>query len=171
MLLHLDIKNNKSKMEKLKVETMKAVVANGYGTPEILEVKEMPKPSIESDQVLVKVHVSSITRADAQMRAGNPWYARLFLGFFKRKNPIMGSGYAGVVAEVGHQVTDLQVGDAVFGETTTNFSTSAEFVSIQPNDIILPMPDELSFEEASVMCDGPVTSLNFLKNVGSLKPE
>ena len=157
-------------MKHLEKTTMKAVVANGYGSPDILEVKEMPIPEIKSNEVLVKTSVASITRADTLMRAGNPWYARLVLGLFKRKHPIMGTGYAGVIVVVGAQRTDFEVGDCVFGETTTNFGTNAEYIAIGDEDIIMAMPDEISFEEASTLCDGPVTSLNFLKLVGSVKP-
>jgi len=155
-------------MDKLKT-TMKAVVANGYGSPEILEVKEVPKPRIEPTEVLVKTSVASITRADTLMRAGDPWFARLVLGLFKRKHPIIGTGYAGVVVEVGAQRAGFEVGDSVFGETTTNFSTNAEYIAVGLNDIIMQMPAQISFEEASTMCDGPVTSLNFLKLIGEVK--
>lgn len=156
-------------MDKLKT-TMKAVVANGYGSPEILEVKEMPKPQIKPTEILVRTSVASITRADTQMRAGDPWYARLVLGLFKRKHPVIGTGYAGVVVEVGAERGDFEIGDSVFGETTTNFSTNAEYIAVGLDDIIMQMPDKMSFEEASAMCDGPVTSLNFLKLVGEVKP-
>lgn len=156
-------------MDKLKT-TMKAVVANGYGSPEILEVKEMPKPQIKPTEILVRTSVASITRADTQMRAGDPWYARLVLGLFKRKHPIIGTGYAGVVVEVGAERGDFEIGDSVFGETTTNFSTNAEYIAVGLDDIIMQMPDKMSFEEASTMCDGPVTSLNFLKLVGEVRP-
>lgn len=149
---------------------MKAVVANGYGSPEILEVKEMPKPQIKPREILVRTSVASITRADTQMRAGDPWYARLVLGLFKRKHPVIGTGYAGVVVEVGAERGDFEIGDSVFGETTTNFSTNAEYIAVGLDDIIMQMPDKMSFEEASTMCDGPVTSLNFLKLVGEVKP-
>ena len=155
-------------MKKLKT-TMKAVVAHGYGSPEILEIKDMPKPQIQPTEILVSTSVASITRADVQMRAGNPWYARLVLGLFKRKYPIIGTGYSGVVVEVGSQRSDFKVGDSVFGETTTNFSTNAEYIAIGLEDIILPTPEKMSFEEASTMCDGPVTSLNFLKLVGEVQ--
>lgn len=148
---------------------MKAVVIEKYGGPEVLSVQEVPTPLPKENEVLIKVNAACLSRASAMMRTGTPKYARLFLGLKRPKHPIPGSGFAGIVTQVGSAVEDFEVGDAVFGETAETFGTNAEYVCVPDSGIILPMPDHLSFEEAAVMCDGPVTSYNFLKNLGKVK--
>lgn len=149
---------------------MKAVVIEKYGGPEVLSVQDVPMPLPKSNEVLVQVNASCLTRASAMMRSGTPRFARLFLGLKRPKNPIPGSGFAGIVVKVGSDVLDFEVGDAVFGETAEAFGTNAEFICIPDDRVILPMPDHLSFEKAAIMCDGPVTSYNFLKFLGEVKP-
>lgn len=148
---------------------MKAVVVSQYGGPEVLSVQEVATPTPKDNEVLVKVQASCLTRASAMMRSGTPRWARLFLGFGRPKYPITGSCFAGIVAEVGSGVKGFEVGDAVFGETAATFGTNAEYVSVPADGIILPMPDYLSFEEAAVICDGPVTSMNFLKTLANVQ--
>lgn len=149
---------------------MKAVVIEKYGGPEVLSVQDVPMPLPKSNEVLVQVNASCLTRASAMMRSGTPRFARLFLGLKRPKNPIPGSGFAGIVVKVGSDVADFEVGDAVFGETAEAFGTNAEFICIPDDRVILPMPDHLSFEKAAIMCDGPVTSYNFLKFLGDVTP-
>lgn len=148
---------------------MKAVVIEKYGGPEVLSVQDVPMPLPKSNEVLVKVNASCLSRASAMMRSGTPRFARLFLGFGRPKNPIPGSGFAGVVADVGNAVEDFEIGDAVFGETAASFGTNAEYVCVPANGIIMPMADHLSFEEAATIFDGPITSYNFLKNLADVK--
>lgn len=148
---------------------MKAIVVSQYGGPEVLSVQEVATPTPKDNEVLIKVQASCLTRASAMMRSGTPRFARLFLGFGRPKYPITGSCFAGVVAEVGSGVDSFEVGDAVFGETAATFGTNAEYVCVAADGIILPMPDYLSFEEAAVICDGPVTSMNFLKRLGHVQ--
>lgn len=148
---------------------MKAVVCTAYGGPEVLEVREMPTPQPQDNEILVKVRAACLSTASAMMRSGTPRYARIFLGLRRPKKPIPGTGFAGVVTGLGKNVTGFEVGDAVFGETTVNFGTNAEYVAVPADGAVLPMPDFLSFEEAAVMCDGPVTSFNFLKNLADVQ--
>jgi NADPH:quinone reductase-like Zn-dependent oxidoreductase len=149
---------------------MKAVVCTAYGQPEVLQVQDAAIPIPKEDELLIRVHASSITTADSMMRTGNPRYVRLFLGLSKPKHPITGTGFAGTVAAAGKAVRNFEIGDAVYGETTVSFGTNAEYVCVPANGIVRALPQHLSFEAAAVMCDGPVTSLNFLKNMAGLKP-
>ncbi len=148
---------------------MKAVVVTKYGGPEVLQVQEVAMPTPKDNELLIKVHGACISRAGAMMRSGTPKMARLFLGLSKPKNDIPGACFAGVVAAMGSNVQGYEVGDAVFGEAGTAFGTNAEFVTVSTEGVVLPMPDFWSFEEAAIMCDGPLTSLNFLKNLGQVK--
>lgn len=150
--------------------SMKAIVANGYGSPEVLQLQKVSIPTPKENEVLVRVHAASATRADSQMRTGTPYAARLFTGLRKPKNPIPGTGFAGEVAAKGKEVKNFNIGDRVFGETTLGFSTNAEYVAVPVNGVILPMPEGMPFADAASICDGPLTSYNFLKEIGEVKP-
>lgn len=148
---------------------MNAMVVTEYGGPDALQLLQVDRPIPNDDEVLVKVYASSATQADSQMRTGKPYFARLFTGLRKPKNSIPGTGFSGVVEVVGTNVQSFKPGDNVFGETTLGFSTNAEYVTVPENSVILPLPDTLSFIESTTICDGHLTSINFLKNIAALK--
>lgn len=148
---------------------MKAVYCSKYGAPEVLEVREIEKPSPKENEVLVKVKSASITTADSMIRRGIPFYGRFFLGLFRPKHPVMGTGFSGEVVEKGKQITQYKLGDFVVGETVLNFGANAEYVVIEEDGIIAVKPDNISFQQAAPICDGPLTSFNFLKNLGNIK--
>lgn len=149
---------------------MKAIVATKYGSPEVFKLKEIAKPTPKANEVLVRIHASSVTAADTMMRRGTPFYGRLFIGLLKPNNPIPGTGFAGVVEAVGKDVTHFTEGDAVFGESVFGTGTNAEYVCVAENGIIISKPANISFAEAASICDGPLTSLNFLKNLAAIQP-
>lgn len=150
--------------------TMKATVATGYGSPEVLKLQEVTRPIPKPNEVLVRVMTASATTADAMMRTGKPYIARLFVGLTKPRKAIPGTGFSGVVEQVGKDVKDFEIGDRVFGETTFGFSSNAEYLTISEDGVILPMPENLDFSEAASFCDGHLTSFNFLKKITQLKP-
>jgi NADPH:quinone reductase-like Zn-dependent oxidoreductase len=154
----------------MKAKIMKAVVASGYGNHEVLQLKEVEMPELKVDEVLVKVHACSATTADTMMLSGKPYFSRLFTGIKKHKHPIPGTGFAGEVVSIGEKVTTFKSGDNVFGETTLGFSTNAEYVAVPENSVILHKPENLSFTDAAPFCDGHLTSINFLKEIGKIKP-
>lgn len=149
---------------------MKAMVATGYGSPEVLQLKEVNKPETKANEVLVKVMTAAATTADAMMRTGKPYFARLFIGLTKPKKGIPGTGFAGIVEQLGDDVTNFQIGDRVFGETAFGFSSNAEYLTISDEGVMLPMPENMDFSEASNFCDGHLTSFNFLKEIAKVKP-
>jgi NADPH:quinone reductase-like Zn-dependent oxidoreductase len=153
----------------MNANTMKAVVASGYGAPDVLQVQEVKKPQVGEHGLLIKVYATSATTADTMMRTGKPYYSRLFIGLLRPKHPIPGTGFAGIVESVGSKVARFQPGDKVFGETTFGFSTNAEYIAISENGVVQPMPEGMSFAEATTFCDGPLTSLNFLSQIARLK--
>lgn len=148
---------------------MKAIITTGYGSPDIFKIDNVIKPTAKPNEILVRIHSSSVTKADTMMRTGKPLIGRLMLGLTKPKNRIWGTGFAGFVDAVGSEVTRFKVGDKVFGENTDTMGTYAEFVAVSENGIVAHLPENLSFEEAAGMCDGGITSLNFLCNLGNLK--
>jgi len=152
------------------MKTMKAIIATGYGSPDVLTFGEVQLPALAEDEILVKVHASTVTRADTMMRTGKPWFGRLLIGLTKPKYPIPGTGFAGVVEAVGRNVNNWKPGDRVFGETTTKASTNAEYLSVKESGVVLRMPDNMSYSEAATFTDGPLTSWNFLKVIADVKP-
>lgn len=149
---------------------MKAIVATGYGSSDVLEFREVNKPEPKENEVLVKVVATTVNAADTMMLTGKPRLARLFIGLTKPKKPIPGTGFAGIIESVGSAVKFFKPGDRVFGETALNFSANAEYLAVEQNGIILPMPAEMKFEEASTFSYGHLTSLNFLKEIAEIKP-
>lgn len=150
-------------------EKMKAIVAKGYGTPEVLQLKEVDKPQPNENEVLVKVYASSATTAEGMMRTGKPYFGRLMTGLIKPKHAIPGTGFAGTVEAMGKNVQKFKIGDRVFGESTISFGTNAEYVVIPEKGVILKMPENLTFTDAASFCDGHLTSLNFLKEIAQIK--
>ncbi len=150
-------------------EKMKAIVATGYGGPEVFQIQEVMKPQPGANEVIVKVYASTSTAADGMIRTGKPYFGRLITGLTKPKHAIPGTGFAGIVETVGTDVSKFQPGDRVFGETTVGFSANAEYLSISENGVILKMSDNLRFSEAATFGDGHVTSMNFLKKITKIK--
>jgi NADPH:quinone reductase-like Zn-dependent oxidoreductase len=149
---------------------MNAIIATGYGGPEVFKFAKRDIPLPKDHEVLVRVYASTVTRADTMMRTGKPLFGRLIIGLTKPKYPTPGTGFAGVVESVGYKVKKFKAGDRVFGETAKEAGTNAEFVAIPENGVILHKPEELSFTDAATYTDGPLTSMNFLKEVALIVP-
>lgn len=150
-------------------EKMKAIVATGYGEPDVFQLQNVAKPQPGANEVIVKVYASTSTAADGMIRTGKPYFGRLITGLTKPKHAIPGTGFAGVIESCGENAQKFQPGDRVFGETTVGFSANAEYISISENGVILKMPNSLSFSEAATFGDGHVTSMNFLKEISKIK--
>ena len=148
---------------------MKAVVSTKYGGPEVLQVQVVDKPRPKKNEVLVKIHAATITRAETMMRTGYPLLGRLYMGLSKPKNKISGTGFSGQIVSLGKDIKHFQEGDKVFGESLITFGTNAEYVCIEEEGIITKMPENITYEEAAVVGDGLITSLNFLKKLAHIK--
>jgi len=148
---------------------MKAIICTKYGAPDVLQIQDVPKSKPKDNEILIKIYASSITRADSMMRTGKPVFGRLFMGLIKPKFPITGTGFSGEVEEIGSAVSLFKVGDLVFGESVLGVGTNAEYLSVPELGIVEIKPSNISHEEAAPLCDGALTSLNFLKLVGGIK--
>lgn len=148
---------------------MKAIVLTRYGSPENLVVREISKPVPKENEVLIKVAATTATTADTMMRKATPFISRFFLGFFRPRKAVTGTGFAGEIVEVGKNVSRFELGDQVFGETGTDFGANAEYIALSEEGVIEKLPSQLSLEEAATLTDGPLTSLNFLKSLGKIK--
>ena len=125
---------------------VRAVVHDRYGPPEVLRVDEVERPSPKDDEVLVRVHATTVTRTDIHMRQARPILWRFMLGFLRPRRRILGLEFAGVVEEVGAAATEFGVGERVFGLRN---SSHAEYVCVREHGLIARIPDGLSFEQAS----------------------
>lgn len=136
---------------------MKAMVRERYGPPEILELREVDMPELTDDGVLVRVHASSVNRADWYMQVG-PWVARLGAGLRRPKERVPGTDFAGVVEAVGKDVTDFKPGDEVFGGRSAAF---AEYVNARKT--VALKPTNVTFEEAAAAPLAALTALQGLR--------
>ena len=144
---------------------MKAIVQNNYGEPDILELKEVDRPTVKEGEVLVRVHASALNAGDVFSVRGSPWLARLFVGFPKPKDYILGWDLAGRIEALGDGVMGFQPGDAVYA---THNATFAEYVSV-PQDRLAPKPASLDFEQAAAVPSAGLTALQGLRDIGKLQ--
>lgn len=142
---------------------MKAAVYRSYGPPEVLKIEEIEKPTPKEDEVLVKVHASSVNPVQWYVMTGL-FLARLGNGLFKPKNTRLGTDYAGVVEAVGRDVTQFKPGDEVFGARSGAF---AEYVCVR--DMIIPKPANITFEQAAGVAIAAITALQGLRDYGQLQ--
>ena len=141
---------------------MRAVVNTDYGGPDVLRILDVARPVPADDEVLVEVHATTVNRTDCGFRAAWPWFIRLFAGLRRPKRTILGSEFAGVVAEVGARVREFAVGDEVFGVNADRFGAHAEYVCVRESAPITAKPSSMSFEEAAAVCDGAILAMTCL---------
>ena len=145
---------------------MKAVVHERYGPPEVLRVADVERPVPEEDEVLVRVHASSVTRSDCGVRGTEYVFARVFTGILRPKRIVAGMEFAGVVEKVGSAVTRFAAGDDVFG---IKGGANAEYVCVRESGVIARMPSRLGFEEAAGVPDGALSAFTMLPALGPLE--
>jgi NADPH:quinone reductase-like Zn-dependent oxidoreductase len=144
---------------------MKAVVQNAYGSPGVLEIKEIEKPEAKAHDVLVQVLAAALNAGDLLSLRGSPWPARFMVGFPRPQDYILGWDMAGRVEAVGDQVTSFRPGDEVFASYN---HTLAEFVSV-PEDKVTLKPTNLTFAAAAAVPTAAVTALQGLRDAGKLQ--
>jgi len=145
---------------------MKAIVQNNYGSPDVLQLKEVVRPVMQDDQVLVRVKAASLNAGDYFTMKGSPWLVRLMVGFPKPKNYVLGWDMAGQVEAVGSQVTQFRPGDAVYGAVNHAF---AEYVAVSA-DLLALKPANLTFEQAAAVPTAALTALQGLRDAGKVQP-
>jgi NADPH:quinone reductase-like Zn-dependent oxidoreductase len=149
---------------------MKAIVYTRYGPPDVLELKEVEKPTPEDNEVLIKVHATSVNWSDWHTLRADPFLVRLAAGLLKPKNKILGFDVAGRVEAVGVNVKQFQPGDEVFGDIfACGGGAFAEYVSVPENALVLK-PANLIFEQAAAVPVAAVTALQGLRDQGQIQP-
>ncbi len=151
---------------------MKAIICPRYGSPDVLQLREVEKPFPQADEVLIKIHSASINSRDLRMLRANPFFMRLMPGgLFRPKNKILGADVAGRVEAIGGNVKNFKLGDEVFGflPSSTGKGTFAEFVCARENLITLK-PGNLTFEQSAAVPLAAMTALQGLRNYGNIQP-
>jgi NADPH:quinone reductase-like Zn-dependent oxidoreductase len=148
--------------------TMQAWVASGYGGPEVLVLKDVPRPTPGDDEVLVQIRSTTVTAGDARLRSlnlprGFGAIGRLMFGFTRPRQPVFGSEFSGIVEAAGRRVDSFKPGDAVVGSTEVSLGCHAQFRVVSATRAIVHKPASLSFHEAACLCFGGNTALHFLR--------
>ncbi len=157
---------------KLAAELMQAVVCTAYGAPEVLALQEVPKPVPLPHQVRIKVLATTVSAACTTMRKADSLMARLVLGFGKprRRYRVMGVELAGVIDQVGANVTTFRPGDRVFGFTGFSPGAHAQYCCLSENSSLAVIPSRWSYDEAAAIVDGATTAIYFLRERAKLRP-
>ncbi len=146
---------------------MKAVVYTDYGSPDVLQIRDIKKPVPNDDQLLVKVRATSVNPYDWHFIEGQPKIMRLGVGLRKPKDPRLGVDYAGIVETVGKNVTRFKAGDEVFGGRGGSF---AEYVCVRQDRLVALKPANITFEQAASVDIAGVTALQAVRDKGKLQP-
>jgi NADPH:quinone reductase-like Zn-dependent oxidoreductase len=140
---------------------MRAVIHDKYGPPEVLRLEEVEQPVPKDDEVLVKIHATTVNRTDCGLRSAELFITRFFTGLLRPKRKILGMELAGEIEAVGAAVTEFQVGDDVFGVIASG--TNAEYVCVPETAPLAHKPAGMSFDEAAAVCDGASLALACLR--------
>jgi NADPH:quinone reductase-like Zn-dependent oxidoreductase len=154
-------------MYEREAKAMKALVHDTYGPPDVLELREVDRPAVTDDDVLVRVRAFSVNPAEWHTLTGTPYVARLQAGLLRPKRKVLGVDFAGTVEAVGRNVTQFRPGDEVFGGRSGAF---AEFVAVPEERAVVRKPANLSFEQAAAVPIAAITALQGLRDRGKIRP-
>ncbi len=152
-------------MEKAKINsnTMRASVNTVYGSPDVLQLKNIQTPIPKDNEVLINIRATTVNRTDTGMLTAEYFAVRLFMGLFRPKTQVLGSEFAGEIVAVGKDVSSFKVGDAVFGLSATVFGAHADYLCMSENGSIALKPTNIPYVEAAAICEGAYLALNYYK--------
>ena len=142
---------------------MRAAVRSRYGPPDVVRVVEVEKPAAKDNEVLVRVHATTVNRTDCGLRAAKPFIYRFFLGLRRPRLTVLGNEFAGQVEAVGTGVRSFEVGDRVFGFNDSSFGAHAEYMTMPEDGLLATMPADLSYEEAAPSTEGSIYALSLIR--------
>lgn len=148
---------------------MKAMLVTKYGAPDVLELRDVVKPTPKDNEILIRVHAAVAGPADCAFRKGEPFLVKLLYGFSKPKLAIQGVEFSGEVEATGKDVQSFKVGDQVFGMSPDHFGAYAEYLCVAEEKPVVAKPTYMTYEEAAGIVDGASTSLVFLRDVAKIK--
>ncbi|WP_269223004.1 NAD(P)-dependent alcohol dehydrogenase [Flavobacterium sp. IMCC34518] len=148
---------------------MKAIVYTHYGSPEVLELKDVEKPIPKDNEILIRISATAVNSGDVRLRKADPFVVRLFFGLFKPKTNVLGGVFSGEIESIGSSVQRFKIGDQVFGHTDMSFGTYASYKGFPEDGSIALKPNTIKHQEAAVIPFGGVTALYFLKKA-SIQP-
>ncbi len=148
---------------------MKATTFTKYGPADVLELKDIATPTPKDNEVLVRIHATTVTPVDCSFRAGDPCIVRLYLGLLRPRKTILGSELAGVVAAIGKDVTRFSIGDQVFAAPADGTGAHAEYICLHSEGAIAEIPHNMTLGQAATICNGGLTALPFLRDHGKIK--
>ena len=148
---------------------MKAAVYTQYGPPEVLQVKQVEKPTPGKNELLVRIKATAVNSGDWRLRKADPFAVRFIFGLFKPKKNILGSVFSGEIERIGEDVKHFKVGDFVFGHTDMSFGAYAEYKCLSEDTSIALKPSNMTHLEAAVIPFGGVTAWHFIKKA-AIKP-
>jgi NADPH:quinone reductase-like Zn-dependent oxidoreductase len=148
---------------------MKAAVYTKYGPPEVLQVIDVVKPSFKEDEILIKVHASSVNRTDDGFLRANPWVVRFFSGLTKPRRTILGSEFAGEIVEIGSSVSKYKVGDRIFGFNDVKFGGHGEYAVFAENDPFALMPKNSDYKTMAGASEGSHYALSYVRTIQKLE--
>jgi NADPH:quinone reductase-like Zn-dependent oxidoreductase len=146
------------------MEKMKAITYTKYGTPDVLQIKEVEKPVPGDNEVLIKVRATTVNRTDSATIMAIPFFMRIFTGIFKPKKQIPGTEFAGEIEAVGKSVLSLKKGDKVFGFDGHGSKSQAQYLTIQENNAVI-IPYNISYEQAAASSEGAYYAYSCIKKV------
>ena len=144
---------------------MKAAIYEKYGSPDVLKITNVEKPTPKDNEVLVRVYATTVNRTDCAMLSAKPFVMRFFTGLLKPNKPIAGTDFAGKIEAVGKDVTSLKVGDKVFGFNDSGLSSHAEYMTLSEDKAIATLPNNLTYEEAAASMEGAHYAYNMINKV------
>jgi NADPH:quinone reductase-like Zn-dependent oxidoreductase len=147
---------------------MKAIVCPKYGSPEVLQLKELEKPTLKKNEVLIRIFTVFVGIEDSMQRKGKPYFGRVFIGLTKPQKPILGTEFCGEIEETGKDVKLFKKGDRVFGVTGAGFGCYAEYMCMPESGLLSIKPPNMTNEEAAPVC-GALAAWNFLKAIANIQ--
>jgi NADPH:quinone reductase-like Zn-dependent oxidoreductase len=142
---------------------MKAAVLTTYGPPDVVRIAEAEKPAAKDNEVLVRVHATTVNRTDCGLRAAKPFIVRFFTGLIRPRVTVLGNEFAGEIESVGRGVTSFDVGDRVFGYSGRSFGAHAEYLVMPEDGLLATMPASLTYEEAAPSTEGSHYALSLIR--------